>query len=117
MSDDSHATWGDHQWLQPTPRRLELESGGSVFHRRCTRCGRDFAIDRSTGVRHAIQVSIFSLHRLHDEVTQRWLAEGCPGERLPADEDDRKRRDAELRISWDRSRDQIPTLVIRRKKA
>jgi hypothetical protein len=75
MSDDMSATWGDHQWLQPRPRRFELESGESVFQRRCTRCGRGFVVDLSSGARHAVHASIFSFHRLHDEVTQRWLGE------------------------------------------
>jgi hypothetical protein len=105
MSDDAQATWGDHQWFQPNPRRLELESGVSVFQRRCTRCGRDFLIDRSSGVRYAVHASIFSFHRLHDEVTQRWLNERCPGKRLPSDESDRQKRAAELRLSWQQSRE------------
>lgn len=96
--------WGDHQWLHARPRCFELESGESVFQRRCTRCGRGFVVDLSSGARHAVHVSIFSFHRLHDEVTQRWLGELCPGERTPSDEHDRNRWIAELRIAWDRSR-------------
>ncbi len=104
----SSLSWGNHQWLQRRPRRFELESGRSVLQRRCTRCGRDFVLDLSPGACHAIQVSIFSFYRLRDEVTRRWLSEPCPGERLAADEDDRQKHSAELRISWERMREGSP---------
>ncbi len=108
MSDDMYVTWGDHRWLERKARHFELDSGQSIFQRRCTRCGRDFVVDRSSGARHAIHVSIFIFNLLHDEVTERWLREPCPGKRLPSDDGDRKKHAAELRISWERSREQSP---------
>ena len=100
MSGDPVATWDDHRWFQPSPRRLELERGDSVFQRRCTRCARDFLVDRSSGLRYAVYIAAFSFHQLEDEVTQRWLSERCPGKRLPSDDLDRQKRATELRISW-----------------
>ena len=60
-------------------------------------------IDRSLGARQAVHVSIFSFHRLGDEVAQRWAVEPCPGARLPSDDSDRKNQIAELQISWQQS--------------
>jgi hypothetical protein len=100
MSDDFYAAWRDHQWVAGGPRQFDLESGQTVLQRRCSRCGRDFVVDLSSGAHHAIYVSIFSFYRLHDEVTQRWVGRPCPGKRLPADEDDRKKPVTELRITW-----------------
>jgi hypothetical protein len=103
MRDDMYVRWGDHHWLDK-PRHFHLESGQSIFQRRCVQCGRDFVIDESSGARHAVRVSIFSFHRLTDEVTQRWVGEACPGKRLPSNDVDREKEIAELRIQWDRSR-------------
>ena len=103
MSDGTQITWGDHEWFQPRPRQLELETGQSVLHRQCTRCGRNFLIDASSGDRHAVHVSIFSFHRLHDEVNERWLTQRCPGKRLSSDDHDKNRWVNELPIKWKRS--------------
>jgi len=107
MAEDqpSDEGWGNHQWLDQSPRHFVLESGQIVFQRRCTRCGRDFVVDISSGARYAVQASIFSFHRLHEEVAQRWLGQLCPGARLTLDEDDRKKHIVELRISWERARE------------
>jgi hypothetical protein len=104
-NDDILNAWGGHQWLQRRPRHFELESGESVFQRRCTQCGRDFVIDMPSGARHAVHVSIFSFHQLHDDVTQRWLGEPCPGERVLSDDGDRKKKVAELRVAKERRRE------------
>ena len=98
MNDGLYITWGDHQWFQRKARQLELVSGESVFQRRCMRCARDFVIDALSGARHAVAVSTFSFHPLQDKITQRWLAEPCPGLRLPGDDDDRELQVAELRV-------------------
>jgi hypothetical protein len=99
MANEEVLEWGGHQWLQRRPRHLELESGQSVFQRRCTRCGRDFVIEVSSGDRSAVVVSILSFQRLDDEVTRRWLSEPCPGKRLPSDDEDQKKRIEELRVA------------------
>ena len=109
MNEDLYMTWGNHSWMQPMPRHYELESGQSIFQRRCTRCGRDFVVDMSSGARHAVHVSIFSFSKLRDEVTQRWVGENCPGKRLQSDDDDRKREVGELRIAWGRTREIGPS--------
>jgi cell division septation protein DedD len=92
-------SWSTHQWLTGRPRDFELESGDSVRQSHCVKCGRDFLTDLSSGSRHAVFVSVLSLCRLHEEITQRWLREPCPGNRLPADARDRGKRGAEFRIS------------------
>jgi hypothetical protein len=111
--NDSSTSWGSHQWLDRRPRHFELESGQSIFESRCTRCGRDFAVEISSGARYGIRASVFSFHRLHDEVTERWLSQPCPGERLQSDLHDKNRWIAELRISWTRSRKEKQNLLSR----
>lgn len=97
--NDEALEWGDHCWLERRPRRFELESGESVFQRRCARCARDFVVRALSGSRCAVAVSILSFHRLEDEVTQRWLSEACPAKRLPSDDEDRTKIVEEFRIA------------------
>ena len=47
----------------------------------------------SSGARHAVYASVFCFYRLDDKVTERWLNEPCPGERLKSDGDDREKLD------------------------
>jgi hypothetical protein len=101
--------WGDHRWFQYRPRQLELVSGESIFQRHCTRCGRDFVIDMLSGARHAVWVSILSFYQLHDEVTERWVAELCPGKRLPSDDEDRNKQVAELGVAREIRRFEVIT--------
>ncbi len=90
MNENPYVTGREHRWVLSGPRLFELKSGRSVFQTGWVRYGRDFVIDRSSGARHAVHVSIFSFQRLSDEVAQRWAVEPCPGERLPSDDSDRK---------------------------
>ena len=90
-------SWSSHQWLERTPRRVEVQQGKQIFQRRCVRCARDFITDES-GNHFAVFVSAMSFYKLADEVTARWLAEKCAGQRLSGDDEDRSRRIAELRI-------------------
>lgn len=85
-----------HCWLQRTPRRVEIQGGKRIFQRRCVRCARDFIADESDS-HFAVFVSAISFYKLADEVTARWLVEKCAGQRLSSDDDDRKRKVAELR--------------------
>ena len=78
-----------HVWIS---RHLEPVSGQPVIHQVCQACGRCFVDESSTGKRYAVHASVSVFHRLSDEVTARWLSEKCPGERLMADEADRRTR-------------------------
>jgi hypothetical protein len=96
--DDGKLGELNHQWLQPKARQLQIESGESLYQRRCVRCGRDFITLSATGICYAASLSAVSFFRLADEVTQRWLAEDCPGKRLPSDDVDRGKWVDELRV-------------------
>ena len=85
--------WRTHDWIS---RRLEQVSGAPVILQACRECGRDFVEECSTGDQYAVHISIFSIHRLCDEVTSRWLCEKCPAERLTADDTDRQTRFADV---------------------
>ena len=41
--------WNEHQWSQPKPRRVEIESAKPLLQRHCIRCGRDFITDPTSG--------------------------------------------------------------------
>jgi len=79
-----------HLWSLQEDSRPRLESGEAVRHLHCYRCGRDVVMN-SMGVCRAAYVSMLSLYVLNDEVTKRWLAEPCPGERLESDDKDREK--------------------------
>jgi hypothetical protein len=90
-------SWNSHHWLQRSPRRVVVQQGKQIFQRRCVRCARDFIADESDN-HFAVFVSAMSFYKLADEVTARWLVEKCAGQRLSSDDDDRKRKVAELPI-------------------
>jgi hypothetical protein len=100
----SDAGWNGHQWPQLNPRRVEIEPGKPVLQRHCIRCGRDFITDPSSGNRYVVFVSATTFHQLEDEVAERWLRELCPGRRLPSDDEDRKRKVAEILVGRRQSR-------------
>jgi len=87
--DTIFSRWNTHCWIG---RRLVLAPGQPLIQRVCSECGRAFIDECSTGERYAVHVSIFKLHRLCDEVTMRWLSQGCPAQRLAEDEADRQTR-------------------------
>jgi len=95
----SREGWNRHEWRERNGRRLRVASGASVLQRHCIRCSREFLIFESSGDRLAVYPSIVSFHQLADDVTARWLKEHCPGKLLPRDEEDRKRRIAEVPVS------------------
>jgi hypothetical protein len=81
--------WDTHDLIsQP----LELDLGLPLDQLVCLTCGRDFIEECSTGKRYGVRISMFKVDRLSDEVTSRWLSEMCPGERLMADDADRRTR-------------------------
>ena len=93
-------TWNTHFWLAK-PRALTIESGQTVIQHRCDRCGRDFITDTSSNSKLAVFVSVVSFYQLSDEVTTRWLSDACPARHVSSDEEDRRRRIAELKVVHD----------------
>ena len=83
--------WNSHQWSSANPRRIEIEPGKSVVQRHCSRCMRDFVEDSASGEQHAVYVSVFSFHRLPDQVSMQWLNEICPGAPMQLDTEARSR--------------------------
>ena len=77
--------WDSHNWSSANGRKVEIEPGKPVLQHHCSRCGRDFIEDSSSGERHAVYVSVFSFRRLPDFLAKRWLEELCPGTSLPED--------------------------------
>jgi len=101
------AGWQGHDWIEPKARIVKVATGYSVVQRRCARCHRDF-ITTPSGERNAVFVSIISFFLLYGEVTDRWVNLACPGRRLLSDDDDRKRRIAELGVFH---KPEIPEMV------
>jgi hypothetical protein len=87
-----------HRWNECNPREVEVVPDGTVLHRHCADCGRDFLTDMGSNT-YAVFVSAISFYRLDDEVTGRWLREPCPGVRLTSDDRDRKRSSVEVRVA------------------
>jgi hypothetical protein len=87
--DTIFSRWNTHCWIG---RRLVLAPGQALIEHVCHDCGRAFIDECSTGERYAVHVSIFKVHRLCDEVTMRWLSQGCPAQRPAEDEADRQTR-------------------------
>jgi hypothetical protein len=81
--------WNTHDWIS---RRLEIAPGKPLAQQTCRICARSFVDESSAGRWFAVHVSVFTFHRLTDEVTSRWLSEDCPGVRLTADDVDRHTR-------------------------
>ncbi len=79
------AAWFSHRWAIMIP-------GIPPVRHACRHCRRKFVDDERTGERYAITGGMPRFDRLSDEVTSRWLADPCPGEQLPTDEDDLKTR-------------------------
>ncbi len=103
----SNPSWNGHKWREANPRRLQVGAGTPVLHQHCIQCGRDYLMDLISRRSRAVSISAVSFHHLDDAVTERWLGESCPGARLLGDEEDRKRKIAELFVldeSVDRSK-------------
>ena len=80
--------WKTHDWCD---RPLEIEPGKKIIQFVCRKCGRGFVYDFTDEI-YAVHISVFTVNRLSDEITSRWLSEPCPLERLPGDLDDEKTR-------------------------
>lgn len=79
------AVWDSHNWSSVRGRRIEIEPGKPLIQLHCSRCGRDFVEDSSSGQRYAVYVSVFSFRRLPEPITKSWLGELCPGAPVPYD--------------------------------
>ncbi len=55
------AVWDSHNWSSVRGRRIEIEPGKPLIQLHCSRCGRDFVEDSSSGQRYAVYVSVFSI--------------------------------------------------------
>ena len=92
------AAWDSHPW---TIRELELDPGITLMQHICERCGRNFVVELGTGDQYAVHVSAVRFDRLSEEITSRWVAAPCPGERLKSDEIDLKTRFTSLAAEAD----------------
>jgi hypothetical protein len=77
-----------HQWSQ-----RDLDSDGKAYsHRHCQNCGRDFASEKGSERWTAVYVGAFAFSPLEEDVNLRWLAEPCPGYRIPEDSNENRSR-------------------------
>jgi hypothetical protein len=76
----------NHRWIC---RKVEIERE-FVRHRHCVACGRDFVWDADREGWRAVHVSLLRFDFLDEEISRRWLAEECPGRRLPEEINDRR---------------------------
>jgi hypothetical protein len=83
--------WNSHLWSDEKLRRIDVQSGKCLLQLHCSRCGRDFVEDLSSGERHAVYLSLYSLSNLPHQIGSRWLGELCPGAPLPFDIEVRSR--------------------------
>jgi hypothetical protein len=93
--------WQSHTWV--LKRGEEFLSAARIRLRKfeCRVCGRAFAADETGDKKWAIdqygeeQIEVDGARlpypALRPEISDRWLAESCPGERLARDDEDRKR--------------------------
>ena len=76
----------NHRWIH---RKVEVE-GEFLLHRQCVECGRDFVWDADREGWWAVHVGLLRFDFLDEEISRRWLAEECPGRRLPEEINDRR---------------------------
>ena len=80
----------NHVWSGGnTPHRIK-QDGRTIFLRQCSFCRRDFAKGIDGLDWRAVYSGVFKVELLADAVSERWLKEECPKQRLP--EDDMARR-------------------------
>ena len=80
-----------HSFSETLPHIIK-QDGRTVSHRRCLRCGRDFAQGLDGAGWQAVYVGVLRVELLAESVNRRWLTEECPMQLLPADNDDRAMR-------------------------
>jgi len=81
MAANSSA-WNTHVW---EIRQVEVQLGVQAVQRTCQHCSRHFIDEHTSGARYAVHVGMIQFDRLSDEVTDRWLAQPCPGRPLDND--------------------------------
>jgi hypothetical protein len=84
--------WDTHRWIGSSRGRSVKVNDKPHQHLFCTRCGRNFLTDPSSGERYTVYVGAMRFYRLADEVTDRWCREICPGQRLFSDDADNETR-------------------------
>jgi hypothetical protein len=87
MATDGSA--GTHDWSV----REIIISKVRFEHRHCAKCGRDLARTSNERQWQATYLGALQFHFLNRDVTERWIAEPCPGRHLPEDAND-------LRMRW-----------------
>jgi hypothetical protein len=80
-----------HSFTEATPHTIR-QDGRSVSHRRCIRCGRDFALGLDGASWQAAYVGVLRIELLSESVNHRWLSEECPKKLLDSDNEDRAMR-------------------------
>jgi hypothetical protein len=88
-SFDSHL-WSDSD---SDPHQIDQDNQ-TIIHRRCLKCGRDFARDITQTEWLAAYVGAFRIEFLADDVTELWLTEECSGRILGEDAERRRTRRA-----------------------
>jgi len=76
-----------HEW---TRQEVDLD-GEVVFHRQCQNCSRDFVRRKGSDQWISVYVGIFDFKALEDHINLRWLAEPCPGKRLPEERNEARK--------------------------
>ena len=80
---------GKHTWSDGEPRAVQ-QDGRILLHQCCTVCGRDFALGfNGIYIWDAVYVGPGRIERLPSNVTERWVSENCPLQKLTADDTDR----------------------------
>jgi hypothetical protein len=77
---DSHV-WSDDE---SNPHVIK-QDGKTYHHRRCARCGRDFAQEMPNEDWQAAHLGVFRIDVLVEGVTEQWVTEACPGRVLAED--------------------------------
>jgi hypothetical protein len=79
-----------HVWSDGSVRRFRQDAK-TLTLRHCVRCGRDFAMGLDGEHWQAVYIGVFRVEPLHENVSERWLREGCPMSPIEDDDDYRGR--------------------------
>jgi hypothetical protein len=71
-----------HDW---ETGQIEIKPGVQATQQTRRRCSRHFIDEHANGALYAVHVGMLQFDRLAEEVTERWLAQACPGRRLESD--------------------------------
>jgi hypothetical protein len=76
------SAWNTHVW---EIRQVEVKPGVQAVQRTCQHCSRHFIDESASGAKYAVHIGMLQFDRLSEEVTERWLAQACPGRLLDSD--------------------------------